>query len=202
LYVTGKFAETAYFGTHILTSSGLNDIFVAKIDQDGEWQWAIKAGGSLPDEGAAISIDLAGNIYVTGNFHGTAAFDPYSITSNGDGDIFVAQLGPDTSNGNQTISNYMEISNYPNPFNPAGAGRSPVTTIRYQLPEISKVSLKIYNIKGQLVKALVNEIKPAGEHSIIWDGRDEKEQTVESGIYLYHLRDGTKMVSKKMVLMK
>jgi len=92
--------------------------------------------------------------------------------------------------------------NYPNPFNPAGAGRSPETTISYQLSESSSVSLLIYNIKGQLVKTLVNDVIPAGEHSIIWDGKNQKNQPVASGIYLYRLKTDNLTRTRKMTLMK
>ena len=85
--------------------------------------------------------------------------------------------------------------NYPNPFNP-------ITTISYQLSEISKVSLKIYNIKGQLVNTLINEIKPAGEHSVVWNGIDQSNQSVPSGIYLYRLKTKDDSQIKKMILMK
>jgi hypothetical protein len=85
--------------------------------------------------------------------------------------------------------------NYPNPFNPT-------TTINYSLKENVKVSLKIYNIKGQLVKTLVNDIKPAGEHSIIWDGRDYNGNRVSSGIYFYKLKAGDFQKVRKMILLK
>jgi flagellar hook assembly protein FlgD len=64
------------------------------------------------------------------------------------------------------------------------------------------VTLEIYNIKGQLVKTLVNEVLPAGEHSIIWDGRDSSGNRVSSGIYLYKLNvnDKTKAVKKCLLL--
>jgi hypothetical protein len=85
--------------------------------------------------------------------------------------------------------------NYPNPFNP-------ITTINYSLKENSKVSLKIYNIKWQLVKVIVNEVLPAGEYSIIWNGRDEHNKPVSSGIYFYKLKSGNFEKTRKMVLMK
>ncbi|MCK4696660.1 MAG: T9SS type A sorting domain-containing protein, partial [Candidatus Cloacimonetes bacterium] len=64
------------------------------------------------------------------------------------------------------------------------------------------VTLEIYNIKGQKVKTLVNEILPAGEHSVIWDGRDSNSNRVSSGIYFYKLSIGgkTKAVRKMMLL--
>ncbi|MDP8314998.1 MAG: T9SS type A sorting domain-containing protein [Candidatus Celaenobacter antarcticus] len=96
-YVTGFFRETVTFGSYSLTSNGHLDIFVAKMDANGNWQWATKAGGSDFDTGSGITIDADGNTYVTGPFRETATFDSYSLTSNGDVDIFVAKMD---ANGN------------------------------------------------------------------------------------------------------
>ena len=87
------------------------------------------------------------------------------------------------------------VSNDPNPFNPT-------TTISYQLPADSKVHISIFNIKGQKVKTLVNEILPAGEHSAIWNGRDSNGNRVGSGIYFYKLKAGDFQKVKKMILIK
>lgn len=91
--------------------------------------------------------------------------------------------------------NTILLGNNPNPFNP-------VTTISYQLPEDCDVELTIYNIKGQLVKTLVNEIKPPGEHSIIWNGRDDSDKSVSSGIYFYKLKSDNFEKTRKMILLK
>ena len=85
--------------------------------------------------------------------------------------------------------------NYPNPFNPE-------TTISYQLPKNSEVELSIYNIKGQKVKTLVHEVLPAGEHAIIWDGRNSNGNRVSSGIYFYKLEAGDYQKVKKMILLR
>ncbi|MCK4653419.1 MAG: T9SS type A sorting domain-containing protein, partial [Candidatus Cloacimonetes bacterium] len=85
--------------------------------------------------------------------------------------------------------------NYPNPFNPE-------TTISYELSENGKVNLSIYNIKGQKVNTLVNEVLPAGEHSAIWNGNDSNGNRVGSGIYFYKLRAGDYREVRKMVLLK
>ncbi|MCK4655094.1 MAG: T9SS type A sorting domain-containing protein, partial [Candidatus Cloacimonetes bacterium] len=87
------------------------------------------------------------------------------------------------------------FGSYPNPFNPE-------TTISYQLTADSKVSLSIYNVKGQKVNTLVNEILPAGEHSVIWNGKDSNGNQVSSGIYFYKLKAGDYQKVKKMLLLK
>ena len=94
-YVIGYFYETAYFGGSTLTNSGNQDIFVAKLDNNGNWLWAKKAGGGITDYGNSIAIDSSGNSYITGYFQGTASFGKTTLTSGGDDDIFVAKLGSD-----------------------------------------------------------------------------------------------------------
>jgi len=85
--------------------------------------------------------------------------------------------------------------NYPNPFNPE-------TTIRYSVRETGPVSVEIYNLKGQLVKRLVNEEKAAGEHSVVWKGTDNNNRPVSSGVYFYRMTAGKYSSSKKMIMMK
>ena len=89
--------------------------------------------------------------------------------------------------------------NYPNPFNPS-------TTIQFSIVDPGFVSLNIYNMKGQLVKTLVNEELEADYHEIVWNGRDNSGKTTASGVYFYKLsaaKGGGKYTStKKMILMK
>jgi len=85
--------------------------------------------------------------------------------------------------------------NYPNPFNPS-------TTIEYAVPTRSNVQLDLFNILGQNVRTLVAEPKLAGEYKAIWDGRDNHGRSVSTGIYLYRLRVGEAVMTKKMLLLK
>ncbi|MDY0151485.1 MAG: T9SS type A sorting domain-containing protein [Candidatus Cloacimonas sp.] len=85
--------------------------------------------------------------------------------------------------------------NYPNPFNPD-------TTFRFSLKELAPTKLYIYNIKGQLVKKLVDDIVPSGEHQIRWNGRDSNNRSVASGIYLYRLESKNFSETKRAILMK
>ena len=96
VYVTGQFQGYATFGSHSLSSSGGYDIFVAKLSPNGNWLWAVKAGGtSSNDRGYGIAVDGAGNAYVTGYFQDTATFGSHSLSSSGGYDIFVAKLSPE-----------------------------------------------------------------------------------------------------------
>jgi hypothetical protein len=97
-YVAGEFRGTAVFGSTNLISSGTDDIFIAKLDSNGNWLWAKRAGGSLWDHGLGIAVDNEGNCYVTGYFNSsTAAFGSTTLTNSGNADLFVAKLD---TNGN------------------------------------------------------------------------------------------------------
>ncbi len=85
--------------------------------------------------------------------------------------------------------------NYPNPFNPS-------TSIRFSLKEAGPVKLNIYNVRGQLVKSLVNTDLPSGNHQIFWNGKDERGAAVASGIYLYRMESKAYKATSKMMLMK
>ncbi|MCD6329297.1 MAG: SBBP repeat-containing protein [Candidatus Cloacimonetes bacterium] len=97
-YVTGKFRGTTHFGSYTLTSNGWDDVFIAKLDSDGNWAWAKSAGsgpGTSADIGNGITGDASGNIYVTGQFKGNVDFGSFPLFSNGEYDVFVAKLDPD-----------------------------------------------------------------------------------------------------------
>ncbi len=195
-YVAGGFQETATFGATTLTSSGVYDVFVAKLDTDGNWQWAEQAGGSGYDFGRCISVDANGNSYVTGFFVETATFGAFTLTSSGGSDVFVAKLNCTLSAENEISLTINSLSNFPNPFNPT-------TTLSFSIIEDSNIELSIYNIKGQKVKQLVNDQLSAGEHSIVWDGKDDNNQPVSSGIYFYKLKVNNKNITiKKCLLLK
>jgi V8-like Glu-specific endopeptidase len=85
--------------------------------------------------------------------------------------------------------------NYPNPFNPE-------TTIRYQLPIDSRVSLTIHNLMGQKIVSLVAGNRAAGFHAVTWNGRDAQGSKVPSGVYLYNFSAGDFRVTKKMILIE
>ena len=91
-FVTGLFVQNATFGNTTLINSGSNDVYIAKISSSGEWQWAVRAGGSSSDYGYGIALDSSGNIYATGSFEDNATFGNTSLIAEDDDDIFVAKL--------------------------------------------------------------------------------------------------------------
>lgn len=90
---------------------------------------------------------------------------------------------------------YMLHENYPNPFNPE-------TTIGFEIPKSSFVTLNIYNIKGELVNTLVAEELSASNYSFVWNGLNNSGIQVGSGLYFYHLRAGDYFAVKKMMYVR
>jgi hypothetical protein len=93
LYVAGQFQGTATFGSTTLTSAGGNDVFVAKLDANGNFLWATRAGGPGADHAATVAVDSNGNVYIGGMSQNPATFGATTLAGGG----FISKLDP---NGN------------------------------------------------------------------------------------------------------
>jgi len=114
-----------------------------------------------------------------------------SIFSNSD----IAEVsGVDSDYNEVPLANLLE-GNYPNPFNPA-------TTIKFGIKEESEVRIEIFNAKGQKVKTLLNDKLSAGYHTATWNGTDESNHKVSSGIFFYKMQTGSYTSIQKMLLLK
>jgi hypothetical protein len=87
------------------------------------------------------------------------------------------------------------FTNFPNPFNPE-------TTIAFSLSNMENVEINVYNVRGQLVRRLVSGEHAAGRHSVVWNGRDDSNRQVSSGVYFYKMKAGEFTAIQKMLLMK
>lgn len=94
-----------------------------------------------------------------------------------------------------TPESFTLAQNYPNPFNPS-------TMIKYEIPENSKVVIRVFNVLGEVVKVLENSEKLAGVHFVGWDGRNAYGDLVNSGIYIYSVETNFGTKSNKMVMLK
>jgi hypothetical protein len=90
---------------------------------------------------------------------------------------------------------YKLAQNYPNPFNPA-------TTITYEIASSEHVKLVVYNVIGQKIRTLVNNVETAGSHTVVWDGRMDNGVAVPSGMYVYRLETSMGSMAKTAVLIK
>jgi len=171
--------ETANFpiplATTIKTSAALGD-----ADNDGDLDIAV------PNQSSFILVDYKNNTGMrlwncfkkntsrTGN-----AAQSYTSTDENEVPQFSTKLG----------------KNYPNPFNPS-------TSIAFSVKKTETVKLEIFNIKGQLVKTLIDDVVKQGYHTTVWNGTDSKNQTVSSGLYLYKLSTKDHSEIKKMLMVK
>lgn len=168
---------------------------------------------NIPDDWTIQLKDLEANETVDLRETGNYTFyldDSKSQKSRVDSDLFAPKVASvESSNSNQfmltvkpggTINSVEEESNlpkniqlqqnYPNPFNPS-------TSIEFALPEKANVQISVYNAIGQHVATLLNEVKAAGSHEVIWDA-----SSAPSGIYFYRLSIGNRSLIKKMTLIK
>ncbi|MCL2064748.1 MAG: T9SS type A sorting domain-containing protein [Candidatus Cloacimonetes bacterium] len=87
------------------------------------------------------------------------------------------------------------VGNYPNPFNPE-------TTLHFKLANNSRIVIEVFNIRGQIVKSLVDEYFSAGDYKVHWNGTDDMERSVTSGIYFYRMKTDDIVQTKRMLLLK
>jgi hypothetical protein len=112
--------------------------------------------------------------------------------------IMIDKFGEVTGFENEVIlvpDEYVLYQNFPNPFNPS-------TKISYQIPELSFVTLEVYDVLGNEIETLVNEEKPAGSYEVEFSSHSGEVRNLPSGIYFYRLQAGNYIESKKMILIK
>ncbi len=119
---------------------------------------------------------------------GTLAFlvDDFGIYSAG---------GVDNADDVVTPATTQLLGNYPNPFNPT-------TNIAFEIKDAGLVSIDVYDIRGRKVRTLTNDNFTAGRHSVVWNGIDDNDQSVASGVYFYKLTSGDFQATNKMIMMK
>jgi photosystem II stability/assembly factor-like uncharacterized protein len=159
-----------YIGTDI-------GVFVS-TDGVGNWQ---DFNNGLPDAIQAMDLNITTvNNVIRVMTHGNGAYETKLLS----------QIPINASTIPSTVTDFNLEQNYPNPFNPN-------TTIQYQNPELSFVSIKVYDVLGNEVDLLVNEEKPIGNYEVEFDAT-----RLPSGIYFYRLQAGDFVETKKMVLLK
>jgi hypothetical protein len=118
----------------------------------------------------------------------------FTWTNNGDR-IEVTQLLAAGSNPQVLPTGYSLEQNYPNPFNPS-------TIIRYRVPVTSRAKIEVFNVLGASVAVILNGLATAGEHEIVWNGRDDAGMPTASGVYFYRLTADNYTETRKMMLLK
>jgi len=116
-----------------------------------------------------------------------------AMVGDANGAAMSTKLGEYTVRAVPTV--YALSQNYPNPFNPT-------TSIEYSIPNSGHVELVIYNMSGQKVRTLVNDMQEAAFYKVIWDGRNDRGEVAASGVYLYKIVSGSFSKFEKMTLIK
>ena len=104
-------------------------------------------------------------------------------------------IGASTIEDKERLVKFTLNQNYPNPFNPS-------TVISFEISNIQKVSLKVYDNQGRFVRSLLNNTMHVGRHEISWDGRNNQGESVSAGVYYYMLQTASFNQTKKMVLIR
>ncbi len=157
---------------------------------------------------------LSYDVYLDGQFKGNTTLEEYQFFDLINGEFYDAGVKAIYDDGTSELAEinfqYTGITgvenilpfinklngNYPNPFNP-------VTTISFSVTQTSQfVTLEVFNLKGQKVKTLIDEKMPAGNHQVVWDGKNKNSKSVSSGIYFYKMNTGEFSSIRKMILMK
>ena len=188
-----EFSDAVAGEDNLLNASGAVTPMFLTVNTPGELVVAsvITEGGEISEAGLAARISFK----VIQGFEGESSVDV------ADGLVLdqaymaneVKSLG---SARIVVLPDQYELSqNYPNPFNPT-------TTIKYALPEPADVKIQVYNIVGQVVRTLVDEGKMGGYYRVYWDGRDDSDYDLASGVYFYRIVAGEFHAVKKMLLVK
>jgi hypothetical protein len=180
-------------GGYILTGTGKpsnlwhsSDVLVYRLDSNGDTLWTKYVGAEWNDETAYQIRCLPDGGYILAGARKIAT---------GNSDAYLVRLGPDpvttvsTAPAN-TVNDFVLHQNYPNPFNPS-------TMINYQLPMVSKVTLKVYDLLGREITTLVDEKIPAGKYEVEWNASN-----MPGGIYFYRIQAEDFQEVKKMILIK
>jgi len=194
--VAGYFHGTVDFGGDPLGCVGDYDIYVVKLDANGNHLWSKRFGDANVQWASSAAVDAFGNLLVTGAFGGTVDFGGGLLLSAGNRDIFVAKFA-DIATGisSMRIGNTLRLDAYPNPFNP-------VTAVTYFVPNLGLVDLRIYDVEGRLIRTLVRDVRDFGEHTATWDGLDGRGVAVSSGIFFVRLEAGGQVATRKIAVLK
>jgi hypothetical protein len=162
------------------------DVWMIRTDDSGDTLWTASFGSNFYDYGRSVEQTNDGGYIIAGEYY------EYNTNSR---DVWLIKTAPDPSGIKSNVFENLPGTailnqNYPNPFNPT-------TTIEFDLPKSSQVTLKIYNILGEEVITLVSDRLPTGSYSYEWDASN-----LASGVYLYRLQAGEYVETRKMVLMR
>lgn len=173
--------------------AGQRDVYLVKTDANGETLWTRAFGGPGKEWAYSVQETDDGGYIIAGwtDSFGAGGMDVYVIKTDANG---LVQVGDDTVEGSR-IRTLCLAQNHPNPF------RS-TTTIPYALAEQERITLAIYDIRGARVRTLISGAISAGQHQVVWDGRNDHGHEVGSGVYFCHVQSGERNETRRMVVLR
>ena len=139
-----------------------------------------------PSNPSSFGEDESGEVYIIGYVNGQIyTFEPLP------GEMPTAVLSEES----ELPRAHALHQNYPNPFNPQ-------TVIHYDLPVGGHVDVSIFNLMGQKVSTLVDGHRSAGSYSLVWDGKDDNQKSLASGVYLYRMETDGFAQTRKLLLLR
>ena len=185
----------------IRNSDDINGIWNLRIEgavKQKTIMFSTELKGSAPEELNVALIDIKKRRVYSSVFNEKITISPNSNISY-ELKFIAGELGYVNLKTKEILDNipsdFVLSQNYPNPFNP-------ITKMDYELPERSMVSISIYNVLGQEIINLVNEVKDYGHHTIKWDGKDNTGKEMASGVYFTRMVSSRFSQTKKMLLIK
>jgi hypothetical protein len=208
---TYKWAVKAMYTNDVVSLAAFSNPLVKAPLPSGTLVGVVRNSANIPIQGAVVTAGTSTTTTLAnGSYNMSVPVGTYAVT------CVAAGYNPATNENivitlNQTticnftmstgIETEVEIvktelkGNYPNPFNPQ-------TIISFAVKDRTTVRLEIYNLKGQLVRTLVNEWTDKGNHQVTWNGRDDNGNPVASGIYHYRMQAGDYKANRRMMLLK
>ena len=180
-------------------NTGNGDLHVSDIYCSKDWIKSISSKTFTLEPGGQKNVEIwctaenlddgeyIDNLKITSDDPDTPVYDVILVFN-----VVATSIQDNSSN---VPTGFALEQNYPNPFNPT-------TTIQFEVPKMSHVSIKIYDVLGHKVKTLVNGKYQPGSHSEVWDGKDDKGLSMVSGAYLVRMQAGGFVRVKKMLLLK
>jgi hypothetical protein len=202
-FTGNNFGDTETFGSWPITTSGSYDIFLVDFDSAGNPLAAENYGGESMDFGQAVCGDSDSNIYLGAYFSSDSlSIGTVTLYNEYNNKMIVAKRSssgvssvPATPPGEDHATRSYILASSPNPFNSR-------TCIAYNLARDGHAWLSIFDLRGRLIRTLVDDVQTRGPHTVIWDGRDSSKGELASGVYFYRLKTSTEESLGKMTLIK